>query len=88
MPLFDDQIKKAMFISGAVAVVPNDNANLPRPGVMFLDEASTEGNAKVDLFDGGTITLALKKGDAQPFLVKKVYATGTTALGIFVNPVE
>lgn len=86
--LFDDQVKKAMFIAQAVAVVPADNANLAKPGVLFLDNASVAGVAKVDLFNGGTVVIPLNKGEILPFLVKKVYATGTTAQGIFVNPVD
>lgn len=86
--LLDDQVKRAMFITQAVAVVPADNAELPKPGLLFLDEASTEGNVKVDLYNGGTIVLALRKSENLPHVVKKVYATGTTAAGVFVNPIE
>lgn len=86
--MYEDQIKRALFVAKAVAVTPNDSANLAIPGEIFLDQTSTEGNVKVDLMNGGTITIALRKGDIPPYLVKKVYATDTTAVGIFVNPLE
>lgn len=86
--MYEDQIKRALFVAKAVAVTPSDSANLAIPGEIFLDQTSTEGNVKVDLMNGGTITIALRKGDIPPYLVKKVYATDTTAVGIFVNPLE
>ena len=86
--LYDDQIKRALFVSKAVAVTPSDSTDLAIPGEIFIDEAGTEGNAKVDLLNGGTITIALRRGEVPPFLVRRVYATGTTAVSIFVNPIE
>lgn len=86
--LYDDQIKRALFVSKAVAVTPSDSTDLAIPGEIFIDEAGTEGNVKVDLLNGGTITIALRRGEVPPYLVKKVYATDTTAVGIFVNPLE
>ena len=88
MNLYEDQVKRALFVSKAVAVTPSDTVDLAIPGEIFLDQNSTEGNVKVDLMNGGTITITLRKGDIPPFLVRRVYATGTTAVGIFVNPIE
>ena len=86
--MFQDQIKNVSFTLKAVAVVPSNTADLETPGQLFLDESSTEGNVKVDLIEGGTCTFAITKAGGIPCcpIVKKVYATGTTAVNIFVNP--
>lgn len=81
-----DQIKNITFVRKALAVTPSDSADLAYPGTLFLDQSSTEGNVKVDLIDGGTVTIAMKKGVYDPIVVKRVYATDTTAVGIFLNP--
>jgi len=86
--MFEDQVKNVSFTLQAVAVVPSNTVDLLNPGQLFLDEASTEGNVKVDLLNGGTCTFAITKAGGIPCcpVVKKVYALGTTAVGIFVNP--
>jgi hypothetical protein len=56
--------------------------------VLFLDNSSTEGVVTVDLLNGGTVILDLKKGIYDAIIVRKVYEEGTTALGIFVNPIS
>lgn len=88
--MYEDQIKNVSFTLKAVAVVPSDTDDLPTPGLLFLDEGSTEGNVKVDLIGGGTRIFAITKAGAIPIMpiVKKVYATGgTTAVNIYVNPI-
>lgn len=88
MATFFDQILKALFISKATEVVPDDDNDLPIAGVLFLDENGTEGYVKVDLMNGGTIKLNLLKSVYLPFIVKKVYDSETTASGIMINPIQ
>lgn len=87
--MYEDQIKNVSFTLKAIAVTPSNDADLETPGYLFLDANSTEGNVKVDLVGGGTCTFAITKagGIQCAPIVKKVYATLTTATGIFVNPI-
>lgn len=67
--------------SNAAAVVPNDGADLAvsTRGVY----CSVSGDVKVDMVDGGTVTFgSLAAGMIHPLRVKRVYSTGTSALGI------
>ncbi len=82
-----DQIKNISFTLQAVAVTPSDTVDLEYPGTIFLDSTGTEGTVKVELVNGGTLTLNLTKETPHPLMpvVKRVYATGTTASGIKVN---
>lgn len=84
-----DQIKNVAFTLQAIEVVPSDTADLETPGQIFLDSTGTEGLVKVDLVGGGTLVLTLAKETPHALcpIVKKVYATGTTVEGIFVNPI-
>lgn len=84
-----DQVKNVSFTLQAVAVVPSNTVDLPTPGLLFLDESSTEGVVKVDLVGGGTCKFAITKAGAIPIMpiVKRVYVADTTAAGIFVNPI-
>lgn len=66
----------------AAAVTPNDSANLPSPGILFIGGA---GNVKVDTIGGQTVTVnGVTAGTTLRLLVAKVYATGTTATNITV----
>ena len=72
---------------GAVAVTPNDGANLAVVPALAL-KIGIGGTVKVDTYaaDGVTPSLAVpftvSSGELLPFPVTKVYATGTTATGI------
>jgi hypothetical protein len=83
-----DQLKNVSFTLQAVVVVPSNTVDLATPGQLFLDEASAEGVVKVDLLKGGTCVFAITKAGGIPCcpIVKRVYVLGTTATGIFVNP--
>jgi hypothetical protein len=83
-----DQFYNLAFIINAIPVEKSDTKDLSNPGILFLDQNSTEGNVKVDLLEGGTVTIALTKANSTPFfVVKKVHSTNTTAVGIYVSPI-
>jgi len=88
MSIFADQVKNVSFTLQAISVTPSNTVDLPNPGQIFIDQTGTEGNVKVDLVNGGTLVLAMLKDTPLALcpIVKRVYATGTTAVGIFVNP--
>ena len=87
----EDQIKNVAFTNKAIAVdtLKSNTVDLETPGILFLDETSTEGVVKVDLVGGGTCVFAITKAGAIPIMpvVKRVYVLGTTAVNIFVNPI-
>lgn len=89
MTLNQDQIKNISFTCKAIAVTPSNTVDLTTPGLIFIDQTGTEGNVKVDLINGGTLVLAMTKDMPLALcpVVKRVYASGTTASGIFVNPI-
>ena len=63
------------------SVTPNDNGNLSAYGTLYIE---TAGDIKVTTIDGNTVTVAVTNFVFFPIAVKKVFATGTTATGIFV----
>jgi hypothetical protein len=85
MTRYQDQALKSLLIGSAHVVTPSDTLDLPSPGVLFLDNSGTEGNVKADLVEGGTITFALSKTIRNYFLVSRVWATGTAAVGILID---
>lgn len=89
-PFLRQQAVPSQPVESALAVTPNDGANLVPPNgdankatrALLIGGA---GNIKIDMADGTTVTLtipATATGVIQPIAVKKVYATGTTATGI------
>lgn len=83
-----ETLMNLLYISKSEIVVKSDIADLPTPGLLFLDETSVEGNIKIEMLNGGIVTIAFQKGVIHPFIVKKVFATGTTATNIFINPIS
>lgn len=69
---------------GRGVVTPNDGANLPAPG--WIEVLGTAGDVKVDPVIGtaGQIIAMSPNGTCTKFMVKRVYATGTTATSIVV----
>jgi hypothetical protein len=67
----------------AVAVVPNDGADLPHPGRVWV---GTGGSVKIDSqLTGATVTFVnVPAGTSLPVHARRVYATGTTASGMIV----
>jgi len=66
-------------------VIPNDASNLtgvPATGATLY--IGVQGNLKVDLANGSTITYKNVQGTFSR-RVKKVYATGTTAIDIIAD---
>lgn len=50
------------------------------PGTQFVINCTSEGDVKVDLSGGGSITIAVAVGTTiLPWAVTKLYSTGTTA---------
>ena len=86
----EDQVKNVSFTLGAIPVTPSDTVDLKVPGTVFIDQDGTEGNVHLGLLNGGEITVALMKDTPCALcpIVKRVYATGTTASGIKLNPLR
>jgi len=83
-----DSIYNLLFITSAVKVVPDDSADLPIPGFLFLDGNSVAGNVTVDLLNGGKIVIPLTVDKQFMAIVRRVYSTGTTATGILLNTIS
>jgi hypothetical protein len=68
--------------ANAVAVTPNDGANLSEVSRFLM--VGVGGNITVNMYGSGTNVLlpALAAGTIYPIRVSKIYATGTTATGI------
>ena len=67
-------------VTSAVDVVPSDTEDLAKPcRALWI---GTEGHLKVTMLDGSIITLRNVGGGVQPFRVRRVWATGTTAADI------
>lgn len=82
-----ETIFNMLLISAAVPVVPNDDADLEVPGILYLDASGTAGTAHVELLNGGEITIDLVLGVPALFLVKRVYED-STAVGMLLNPLS
>jgi len=67
----------------AAAVTPNDGADLPHPGRVWV---GTGGSVKVDcLLTGNTVTFGnVPSGTFIPVHVRRVYSNGTTATQMVV----
>jgi hypothetical protein len=67
--------------SVASAVTPDDSTDLTEVAKgVYVGGA---GTLKVDMGDGGTVTFSgLSAGVFLPIIVKRIYATGTTATNI------
>lgn len=67
-------------LRNAVAITPSDTVNLEKEGyVAFFDVADDGKVIKVTTAGGGVVSWTLAKNEIIPILVKKVWATGTTA---------
>ena len=67
-------------LRNAVAITPSDTVNLEKEGyVAFFDAADDGKVVKVTTAGGGVVSWTLSKNEIIPILVKKVWATGTTA---------
>jgi hypothetical protein len=68
--------------SNGAAVTPNDSADLPRSGILYV---GTGGSIAITTVGGDTLTLTgVPSGSWIPVRVKRVFATGTTASGMDV----
>lgn len=66
----------------AEAITPNDGANLPHNTTGGI-WCSTTGTLKVDMVNGGTVTLTgVPAGTMVRIAAKRVYSTGTTVTGL------
>lgn len=66
----------------AVAVTPSDTADLATPSFLYITVAGTLKVTLLGMTDGTSITLAPTADREYPYIVKRVWATGTTATGI------
>ena len=69
-------------LRNAEEVTTSDSADLDNYGILYV---TTGGTITVDLAGSGTVTYTLGDAEFLPVLVKKVYATGTSATGIYVQ---
>lgn len=67
-------------LRNAVAINPSDTVNLEKEGYVAFFNAADDGKViKVTTAGGGVVSWTLAKNEIIPILVKKVWATGTTA---------
>lgn len=83
------QIANLQVCSNAAAVTPSNTVDLSTPGIIYVDDTTSGTNVKVDTINGQTITITSVAegsfvGGNHPIIVKRVYATGTTADTLFV----
>lgn len=73
--------ENASIPNNAVAVTPNDSADLTKPAILSI---GTGGDVTVDCLETGTnITFKNRQdGSELPVRVTRVYSTGTTASNI------
>jgi hypothetical protein len=79
-------VKQEVFYGSAIPrncylVTPNNALDLPIPGILYVTGA---GDVKVAMVGEGEITLAVEDAKFVPIQVRKVFATGTNATGIYV----
>jgi hypothetical protein len=67
---------------GIIAITPADGTDLPNGACRGL-HANVAGAVKVSDMYGNTPTLTVTAGVPIPYAVKRVWATGTTATGLF-----
>lgn len=68
-------------LTGMFAFTKSDTVNEPIVGRGLM--VSADGNVKVVFENGDTVTLALKAGVLYPFMLKRVFSTGTDAVTCF-----
>lgn len=79
---YDKLLFDIMFPSRALAVAPNDGADLSKAGRIYVGGA---GAVVVDTIGGDTVTFAaVPAGTVLPVRVKRVRSTSTTATNIVV----
>ena len=67
-------------LRNAVVITPSDTGNLEKEGYVAFFDAADDGKViKVTTAGGGVVSWTLAKNEIIPILVKKVWATGTTA---------
>lgn len=63
-----------------IPITPSDDENLPESGLILV--LGTAGDVTVLTEKGGEVTLPLEPKEIIPLIVKKIFATGTTATDI------
>lgn len=81
-----DDTKKNVYFGGMIprnvlSVTPNDGADLTKFGTLYVTGA---GTVKVDMVGSGQFTFTAVANTFYKLQVKRVYATGTSATGIYV----
>jgi hypothetical protein len=69
--------------TGEFAITPHNTNLFAGEIVAFGFYVTTGGDIKYDTVDGDTITKTVGSYSYHPIHIKRVYATGTTATGIF-----
>ena len=83
---FAGRIGVAGPVNGIQAVTPNDSTDLSDVGVGIFTVAG--GDIKFDDAAGNTHTITFPAWSGIDCGIKRVYATGTTAPGIFVGVMQ
>lgn len=68
------------FPNDATAITPNDSADLPQSGIVYVGGA---GDVKITTLAGNDIVFyGLTAGSTVPVRAKKVFSTGTSATNL------
>lgn len=74
------QILDRITLRDARVITPSDTDFLEKEGYVALFDAADDGKVvKIQTVGGGIVSLTLATNEVFPVLVKKVFATGTTA---------
>ena len=65
-----------------IAVTPSDIENLPKEGILIV--FGNGGNVRITTAKGNEATISLEPKEIIPLIVKKVWATSTTATNIYL----
>jgi hypothetical protein len=77
---FTGQLLDRLTLRNITVITPSDTDFLEKEGYVALFDAADDGKVvKIQTVGGGIVSLTLATNEVFPVLVKKVFATGTTA---------
>lgn len=79
------QLIDRLTIRNVKSITPSDAVNLEKEGYVALFDVADDGKiVKVTTLGGGVVSWTLAKNEIIPVLVKKVWASTTTAATVYI----